>query len=359
MAAAAFLSSLPGKLSTDELALLAVLVRVGTITNAFLPPSVTLQAWAEKRVPDHLIDTINASGIVYVPRRRNPKCKTRKALPESPPPSSTSGQQRQPPSSHEQQPRKRQQRSTITLESDTNKRFKNDFDMTDFLSTLPENELSPEEIALRAHLILHLERKRVKAQRLGKKKKHNTAVPLSDIQPFEAIRFPLASLRLPMEYLLDWISARIQKDIEISYDDQGAALLKVTKVARDFFAEENHTFAEHYFSSLPPEEFTTEEHTLRNTLFDYLKLWHKSSTVFPTLGIICQDPMIREIKNAAMPSRIPLRLWIEARLGQELELAAAPTGQIAVGFHGQLPKHALEAMQKFSKATSLKAEYWQ
>ena len=86
--------------------------------------------------------------------------------------------------------------------------------------------------------------------------------------------------------------------------------------------------------------------------------WHKSSAVPPTLAIMCQDPVVWRAKHDAMPSRLALRLWIEARLGQELELAEAPTGQIAVGFLGQLPKHAVEHMQKFSKATSLKDGYW-
>ena len=330
MAAVAFLSSLPDELCTDEVALVGVLARAGAIAARFLPPSVTLQAWAEKRIPDHLIEKVNASGVVHVAR-------------DAPP------QPRPPPSPPPQQTPQGQPSSSIGLRSGSGKRVKIDFDIAHFLSSLPNDELAPEEVALREELIVHLERKRVKAVR----RRTNTAVRLSDVQRFEGMNVPLATLQLPMEYLLDWISARIGSDIEISYDDQESALLKVTKETRDFFAQENQTFAEQYLSSLPREEFTPEELTLRDTLFAYLETWHKSSTVPPTLAIMCQDPVVWRAKHDAMPSRLALRLWIEARLGQELELAEAPTGQIAVGFLGQLPKHAVERMQKFSKATSL------
>merc|ERR1719356_943319 len=118
-----------------------------------------------------------------------------------------------------------------------------------------------------------------------------------------------------MEYLLEWVSARIGSDIEISYDDQGSPLLKVTKETRDNFAQENQTFAEQYLSSLPSEEFTPEEQTLRDALFEYPETWHKSSTVPPTLAMMCQDPDVGTAKTDAMPSRLGLRLWIEARPG--------------------------------------------
>ena len=235
MAAVAFLSSLPDELCTDELALAGVLARAGAIAARFLPPSVTLQAWAEKRIPDHLIEKVNASGVVYVARNAGPRFELRPALPAPPPPPAPSPQPRPPPSPPPQQTPQGQPSSSIGLRSGSGKRLKVDFDITHFLSSLPNDELAPEEVALREELIVHLERKRVKAQRAAKRKNTNTAVRLSDVQRFEGMNVPLATLQLPMEYLLDWISARIGSDIEISYDDQESALLKVTKETRDFF----------------------------------------------------------------------------------------------------------------------------
>merc|ERR1711879_912323 len=119
---------------------------------------------------------------------------------------------------------------------------------------------------------------------------------MGDITACESVRVPLATLRLPSEYLLEWISARLGSDIEISYDEQVSPLLKVTKETRDNFAQENYEFAEQYLSTLPKEEFTPEEETLRDALFAYLETWHTSSTDPPTLVMICQDPVVGPAK---------------------------------------------------------------
>jgi len=65
-AAEAFFARLPVRLSEDEQELVVQLERVGKVAQRFLPPCVTLQAWAERRLLETDGTRANASGLVYV-----------------------------------------------------------------------------------------------------------------------------------------------------------------------------------------------------------------------------------------------------------------------------------------------------
>ena len=51
---------------------------------------------------------------------------------------------------------------------------------------------------------------------------------------------------------------------------------------------------------------TPEEQDLCGAIFAYWKTWYTSSTVPPTLAMMCQDLIVGTAKNAAMPLRLGL-----------------------------------------------------
>eukprot|EP00746_Dinoflagellata_sp_MGD_P042848 gnl/MRDRNA2_/MRDRNA2_20388_c0_seq1.p1 gnl/MRDRNA2_/MRDRNA2_20388_c0~~gnl/MRDRNA2_/MRDRNA2_20388_c0_seq1.p1 ORF type:complete len:313 (+),score=56.29 gnl/MRDRNA2_/MRDRNA2_20388_c0_seq1:33-941(+) len=72
VAAETFFSQLPTDgLCCDELHLLEAFQQLANATRALqLPRGVSLQEWADRRVPDSSIDAVNASGLVYVAPRQ-------------------------------------------------------------------------------------------------------------------------------------------------------------------------------------------------------------------------------------------------------------------------------------------------
>merc|ERR1712217_223578 len=51
--------------------LLRLLAEIGALVDSFLPRAVTLQEWADQRIPEEQSDIVNSSGIVYVRHGRS------------------------------------------------------------------------------------------------------------------------------------------------------------------------------------------------------------------------------------------------------------------------------------------------
>jgi len=70
MAAAAFFEDLPtDALSDEEEELLQLICAIAKVKNSFIPSEVSVQMWAEKRMPEDYICLCNSSSLVFVKRR--------------------------------------------------------------------------------------------------------------------------------------------------------------------------------------------------------------------------------------------------------------------------------------------------
>ena len=119
---------------------LELLKTLGSAFKKFLPPSVSIQAWADHRIPRDDLEEVNAGGLIYVPLD-DAKSTTARRIAKSPP---------GPPPGLDMESRKRRRVGNGT----------SNFEFDAFLALLPEGELTPEEECLRQTVIHYLHRRR-------------------------------------------------------------------------------------------------------------------------------------------------------------------------------------------------------
>lgn len=151
-----------------------------------------------------------------------------------------------------------------------------------FFASLPADELTPTEHALRKALV--------------------KAIAASS-GPFP---------------IIEWIDRRIGGEVETRQDENG--FYEIVERGAGPPVGENHrsdTSKEAFFSKLSPEAFAPPEEALREAVFEFLATWRS-----PELATLVQLGAYPEVQRRALsflPRNIPLRDWIEHRIGGEIE----------------------------------------
>jgi hypothetical protein len=95
---------------------------------------------------------------------------------------------------------------------------------------------------------------------------------------------------------------------------------------------------EDFFKNLPADELTPEELALHDGILDWLGRWPAQKPEkrgsLPLLGDISQDSTLMKLKTACMSSKVPLRDWIDRRIGGEVEIRKDSRGQLEVLIRG-------------------------
>lgn len=334
LAAQSFMLSLPSKLGPDEEELIELLDQVGQLSRGFLPPSVTLQDWAEQRVPASDVARVNASGLVHV-RSKATKLVTEPSVavpPKGPPPHIAAGLR---PS--------RQHVATGNTSAEVplkRRRFNNDvFDIQAFLQELPPDEFSPHEGALRLEIIKHMFR-----VSRGGVANHRFDKPAEVARVAEApcVKVALEALLLPATHLQDWMQDRVGNEFLVSEDENGNAVVTLeqgVKFPHRGTDEQEHISAE-FFSSLPSESFSSEEENMRDVIRGYIDGFTRNG--FPTLSTMCQDAQVGTTKRTLLPNGVSLKEWIEKRCGEDFDLVLNRSNQTCIGHAGTLDSDLVE-----------------
>jgi len=167
-----------------------------------------------------------------------------------------------------------------------------------FFSKLPADELTPMEHALRKAL-------------------------LKSIDACSATPFPL----------IEWIDRRIGGEIETRRNESGSYEIfprgsNPPPVEGPRKGSQVGETKEAFFSSLPGEAFAPPEEALRDAIFEFLASWR--SPELATLQQMSDYPEVKRRQAAFLPKTVPLRDWIEHRIGAEIEFRPGGHGRSEV-----------------------------
>eukprot|EP00928_Gymnodinium_smaydae_P060152 TRINITY_DN4370_c0_g4_i1.p1 TRINITY_DN4370_c0_g4~~TRINITY_DN4370_c0_g4_i1.p1 ORF type:complete len:329 (-),score=50.54 TRINITY_DN4370_c0_g4_i1:102-1088(-) len=303
----AFFSSLPTKgLSDEETKLLELLQDVAAVVESFLPPGVSLQQWAAIRVPKSDVERVNASRMVFVPKRTPLIRKAPVADIATAP------------------------RGVETAVADAEGPSADDF-----LDALPE-DLLPWEENLRNCMRLALKSR-------GRR-------PLTEVANHPKAKIVLEKELPPTVPFEDWITRRAGGNFMLELNaDNVLELYKgaLNEEEREAYAENKAAKADAFFANLPQDAFSAEETDLRNAIIWMLESrlqQRRSSPV--TLEELSKDEVVKDARFAFLPREVPMRLWCTNRMGEEVEFTDIPNTSItAVGFIGQWDPEGAELQE--------------
>jgi len=131
--------------------------------------------------------------------------------------------------------------------------------------------------------------------------------------------------------LIDWIDRRIGGEVESIRSaagievrlrgDAGPARLPPPVAAAPPVPVHNEAF----LNSLPADSFSTQEEDLRDSIFEFLASWTLPSLA--TLEHLHGFPTFQQCARAFLPRSVPIRAWIERRIGGEIEIRLGPRGE--------------------------------
>jgi len=77
-----------------------------------------------------------------------------------------------------------------------------------------------------------------------------------------------------------------------------------------------------FFFDHLPDELTGPEEDLRDAVLEFLSGWKERNgkNSFPNVVHLGSDARVRQFKVDAMPSEVPLKLWVKNRLSREVLL---------------------------------------
>eukprot|EP00928_Gymnodinium_smaydae_P094994 TRINITY_DN8089_c0_g1_i3.p1 TRINITY_DN8089_c0_g1~~TRINITY_DN8089_c0_g1_i3.p1 ORF type:complete len:251 (-),score=44.97 TRINITY_DN8089_c0_g1_i3:213-965(-) len=142
--------------------------------------------------------------------------------------------------------------------------------------------------------------------------------------------------------LKDWIEHRLQDDIDVTIGQQTYPLPpQVTftlKHMDDWTTEDRFNLKtqlqEEWFATLPEREFAPKEEELLDALVDYLTSCDRQVA---KVNEVLFDLRVREARSNFLPLVVPIKRWIEQRIGEEIQVAfLCETLQIALGLPGAL-----------------------
>lgn len=272
---------------------------------ALLPSNVALSEWIDSRVGGEIELRKAPQGQVEV--------MIRGAIPGAPP---QRGQKGRPPPARVEEPRRHDPSGT---------RGKDVGGISDFLDSLPADELTPQELALREAVLSFLQGK--------------DSPQLKDVAKDPAVASCRAALLPPQVPLRSWLDRRIGGEVEVQRNSEDHFVLRLRRAGstgqredRGRSAEEKKPVAdkaekEAFFASLPTHAFTKGEEQLRDVLLSYIE--RSGPGLSPTISSIFNDDQVKKVRVAAVPKAISLKEWIERRMGGEVEVVMDPSG------HGQ------------------------
>lgn len=384
-----FFKQLPRELSPSEEELVADLQRVAISAQAFLPREVSLQEWAERRAPGRVTFTTNAAGMVSINLVESASEFFDKLPPEAF--SDEEDRLRllltellaQGSQSMVSVEADRDVRAScasflprsVSLHEWIERRIGGEIQVYDergetmcrlmcaedpaaskeakieaFFESLPASSFTDPEERLRQSIFDFLAS--WKSQELAS---------LSHTGMDRGVQRCRAAF-LPKEVSLkEWIERRIGGEVELRRDRAGQYIVHLTAAARPIVTAkyeamekaanteknrnptpstpvvvaDSQTHAEtksdrmaQFFSSLPEDRLTDEESTLREALLEWLQVWEdKKSGVSPTMSDAGQDKALQSLRNLTMPREVPLREWIDRRVGGEVETSRDEKGQ--------------------------------
>jgi len=100
---------------------------------------------------------------------------------------------------------------------------------------------------------------------------------------------------------------------------------------------------EKWLQNLPAEELGGVEVALRQAVMDFLAAWpqrrpsNKPPGSLPNVGEAAADPEVNRCRAALLPSNVPLRDWIDNRIGGEIEIRTDKNGMGLMMLRGQGP----------------------
>lgn len=156
-------------------------------------------------------------------------------------------------------------------------------DLQAFFKSLPNNELLPQELALRQALL------------------------------------DFVQLRTPQTFpLSEWIDRRVGGEFQTRKNESGQ--LEVYKRGSNPPPPEPARAAgpekEVFFASLDPNGFSKEEEALRDMIFEFLAKWKHRDLA--NLANLNSDPEIKR-RCGFLPGRVSLKEWVEQRIGAEVQ----------------------------------------
>lgn len=198
-----------------------------------------------------------------------------------------------------------------------------------FFRSLPSNELLPGEVALRQAVLDWVNNYRGRG--LGP--------TMSDAGQSRELQQARNSF-LPREVTLrEWVDKRIGGEIETKREDGGQIVfcIRGSTAKRSERPERqepvNIEKAEDFLASLPADELTPEESDLRGAILDWV---HGGRPDVPLLlGDAAKDRRITTTKTAALPQEVPIRMWIDHRIGGEIETSKDEKGRTIIQLRGR------------------------
>jgi len=379
---AAFLAKLPeAQLLPLEVQLRESLLRSAALAAKLLPPggAVAIQDWVEHRMPDELVlranargrvvmlslvgnesednihasdsEQVNSSGQTLVqpvapgrpppsrpPPSRLGQIRTQPGEPVGPPPS-RSGQIRTqpvepvgPPPSHLGQKR-RQPEEPASLAPPTKQAH---IGSETFIQSLPVDAFTEDEARLRDAILDFL-------------RTQHDQKPVTLLECSRRVE-ALAKFLLTRCSLLDWILGRLGDDVMAEQDATGQWSLQPISSGLDSDKHpEPNAEVEAFFSSLPEDDFTTEEEDLQIAIDSVLQKWDSKDP--PNISSICTDAAVRKAriallgdskfkKHAPPNGRVPITMWLDRRLGHVYDLMNFGSKITFIGWKGTIDEEA-------------------
>lgn len=156
--------------------------------------------------------------------------------------------------------------------------------------------------------------------------------------------------------LKDWVQRRIGGEVAIKKNGRGQLVLDLAPHTQQEVVEKHQRMQayqppeatpkeaqaltrEAFFMDLPADELLPAEHALREALLDWLRNCTRRGGATPMLSDIGQDKAIMHTRSVLLPPKVPLREWIDRRIGGEIELRPVGTnGQFEVHERGGPPR---------------------
>eukprot|EP00929_Paragymnodinium_shiwhaense_P108318 TRINITY_DN74639_c0_g1_i1.p1 TRINITY_DN74639_c0_g1~~TRINITY_DN74639_c0_g1_i1.p1 ORF type:complete len:661 (-),score=168.10 TRINITY_DN74639_c0_g1_i1:71-2053(-) len=326
MTTAAFFSHLPrNQLSSLEMQLQQHLCAAAVVADQLFPASgsVSLQEWAEHRIPGQLTLRANSQGKVVLSLSKNGAAKAPDA-PLPPPPNMT------PPPSDPAAPNRQVPKPPPPASRPVQ-------DKEAFFAGLPGDCFTAEEQKLREALTQCLSRG-----------------PLLLGKASQSVQQHLYRL-LPQGSAVslgEWIERRIGEEVIIQADSNGKSMCKLADSVAAAAAAEAPPPVETgsaggtqaFLDRLPGDAFLPEEEALRSSMFDFLAKW--TSKDLATLSNMIVDSAVSKACNKFIPKTVDLKDWIERRIGKEIELKKDSRGQFVIHLTERAHTHVMERLTK-------------
>jgi hypothetical protein len=183
-----------------------------------------------------------------------------------------------------------------------------------FLNGLPDDSFTPAEDALREALLGVLA---------------NGPLPTSQAKAHKEVLPSLRSFLPRSVQLQAWVESRIGAEVT-AYEEGGIDMFRLNGNEPE---QEASSHAQQpqvdpvqagederisFFASLPADSFSQEEETLRLAIFDFLALWRSKDLA--TLAHAEANKGVQSARDAFLPQVVPLKEWMEARIGGEVSL---------------------------------------